>query len=101
MQLCLHQVSHSESYRRGTQEDPAMTCRLWPCTAIGTVFAEWHEVHVGVPIAGCLGDQHAALLGQRCKPQQAKNTYGTGCFLLLNTGKHWFLLCSYQHLAAA
>ncbi|KAL3149273.1 hypothetical protein ABBQ32_002090 [Trebouxia sp. C0010 RCD-2024] len=41
----------------------------------------------GVPIAGCLGDQHAALLGQRCKPQQAKNTYGTGCFLLLNTGE--------------
>ena len=41
----------------------------------------------GVPIAGCLGDQHAALLGQRCKPQEAKNTYGTGCFLLLNTGK--------------
>lgn len=41
----------------------------------------------GVPIAGCLGDQHAALLGQRCMPQQAKNTYGTGCFLLLNTGK--------------
>lgn len=42
----------------------------------------------GVPIAGCLGDQHAALLGQRCKPQEAKNTYGTGCFFLLNTGKH-------------
>lgn len=40
----------------------------------------------GVPIAGCLGDQHAALLGQRCKPMEAKNTYGTGCFLLLNTG---------------
>ena len=43
---------------------------------------------VGVPIAGCLGDQHAALLGQRCRPKEAKNTYGTGCFLLLNTGKH-------------
>ena len=40
-----------------------------------------------MPIAGCLGDQHAALLGQRCKPQEAKNTYGTGCFLLLNTGE--------------
>ena len=41
----------------------------------------------GVPIAGCLGDQHAALLGQRCKAQEAKNTYGTGCFFLVNTGK--------------
>eukprot|EP00873_Tetraselmis_striata_P020148 jgi/Tetstr1/440412/TSEL_028746.t1 len=40
----------------------------------------------GVPIAGCLGDQHAALLGQRCTAGEAKNTYGTGCFMLLNTG---------------
>jgi glycerol kinase len=42
----------------------------------------------GVPIAGILGDQHAALVGQTCfKPGEAKNTYGTGCFLLMNTGK--------------
>jgi glycerol kinase len=41
----------------------------------------------GVPIAGDLGDQQAALVGQTCfEPGQAKNTYGTGCFLLLNTG---------------
>ncbi|HKS76082.1 MAG TPA: glycerol kinase GlpK [Terriglobales bacterium] len=41
----------------------------------------------GVPIAGDLGDQQAALVGQTCfKQGQAKNTYGTGCFLLLNTG---------------
>jgi glycerol kinase len=41
----------------------------------------------GVPIAGILGDQQAALVGQTCfAPGQAKNTYGTGCFLLLNTG---------------
>jgi glycerol kinase len=40
-----------------------------------------------VPIAGAAGDQHAALFGQTClEPGQAKNTYGTGCFLLLNTG---------------
>ena len=36
--------------------------------------------------AGCLGDQQAAMLGQRCRAQEAKNTYGTGCFLLLHTG---------------
>lgn len=41
----------------------------------------------GVPIAGCLGDQQAAMLGQRCSLWQAKNTYGTGCFMLLNTGE--------------
>ncbi len=41
----------------------------------------------GIPIAGDLGDQQAALFGQTCfAPGEAKNTYGTGCFLLLNTG---------------
>jgi glycerol kinase len=41
----------------------------------------------GIPIAGCLGDQQAALVGQKCfHPGDAKNTYGTGCFLLFNTG---------------
>ena len=41
----------------------------------------------GVPVAGILGDQQAALVGQACfRPGEAKNTYGTGCFLLMNTG---------------
>ncbi len=41
----------------------------------------------GAPIAGMAGDQHAALFGQACfAPGMAKNTYGTGCFLLMNTG---------------
>jgi glycerol kinase len=41
----------------------------------------------GVTLAGILGDQQAALVGQTCfEPGQAKNTYGTGCFLLMNTG---------------
>jgi len=42
----------------------------------------------GVMIAGILGDQQAALVGQTCfNPGEAKNTYGTGCFLLMNTGE--------------
>ena len=42
----------------------------------------------GVPIAGILGDQQAALVGQACfAPGEVKNTYGTGCFLLMNTGE--------------
>jgi len=42
----------------------------------------------GVPVAGVLGDQQAALFGQACfSPGEGKNTYGTGCFLLLNTGE--------------
>jgi glycerol kinase len=43
---------------------------------------------VDVPIAGILGDQQAALVGQACfRPGEVKNTYGTGCFLLMNTGE--------------
>jgi glycerol kinase len=42
----------------------------------------------GIPISGIAGDQHAALFGQLCtQPGMAKNTYGTGCFLMLNTGQ--------------
>jgi glycerol kinase len=42
----------------------------------------------GIPIAGILGDQQAALVGQACfRPGEVKNTYGTGCFLLMNTGE--------------
>jgi glycerol kinase len=41
-----------------------------------------------IPIAGAAGDQQAALFGQRCfQPGMAKNTYGTGCFLLMHTGE--------------
>ena len=43
---------------------------------------------VEIPIAGIAGDQQAALFGQTCfQPGEAKNTYGTGCFLLMNTGE--------------
>jgi glycerol kinase len=42
----------------------------------------------GVPLAAALGDQHAALIGEGCfSPGDAKNTYGTGCFLLMNVGE--------------
>ncbi len=45
------------------------------------------EALAGIPIAGAAGDQQAALFGQCCfTPGQAKNTYGTGCFTLMNTG---------------
>ena len=47
----------------------------------------------GIPIAGAIGDQPAALFGQACfEPGQAKNTYGTGCFLLMNTGEKLSLI---------
>lgn len=48
-----------------------------------------------IPIAGAAGDQQAALFGQTCfQPGEAKNTYGTGCFLLMNTGDHPVFSCN-------
>lgn len=53
------------------------------------VFGETDPAILGtaIPVAGMAGDQHAALFGQACyNAGEAKNTYGTGCFMLLNTG---------------
>ena len=50
-------------------------------------FGDAENILPGAPICGDLGDQQAALFGQVCfQPGDAKNTYGTGCFMLLNTG---------------
>ena len=55
--------------------------------ASSAVLASAHAPLAGVPVAGVLGDQQAALMGQACfAPGDAKNTYGTGCFLLMHTG---------------
>eukprot|EP01018_Ginkgo_biloba_P006750 Gb_05773 [translate_table: standard] len=52
---------------------------------IGEIVQGWP--FAGTPIAGCLGDQHSAMVGQSCRKGEAKSTYGTGCFILLNTGE--------------
>ncbi len=59
--------------------------------AIRPSSSDFGEIKVGrlkgVPVCGMLGDQHAAMVGQTCfQPGEVKNTYGTGCFLLMNTG---------------
>jgi glycerol kinase len=60
---------------------------LPPIKASSEVYGEAVGDLAGVPIAGDLGDQQAALFGQTCfAAGEAKNTYGTGCFMLLNTG---------------
>jgi glycerol kinase len=62
----------------------AMLPKVMPSAA---VYGKATGVLAGVPVAGDLGDQQAALFGQTCfSPGEAKNTYGTGCFMLLNTG---------------
>ena len=63
---------------------PAMLPQIRP--SVGHL-AEATGPLAGVPIAGILGDQQAALFGQACfEKGDAKNTYGTGCFMLMNTG---------------
>jgi glycerol kinase len=50
-------------------------------------FGDWQWQGKAIPLAGIAGDQQAALFGQACfQPGMAKNTYGTGCFMLMNTG---------------
>ncbi len=64
----------------------AMLPRIVPSSAMHATIR--HEALAGVPLAGILGDQQAALVGQTCfAAGEAKNTYGTGCFLLMNTGE--------------
>lgn len=54
---------------------------------VATTYPEWFGT--AVPVAGLCGDQQAATFGQACHhPGMAKNTYGTGCFMLMNTGAH-------------
>jgi glycerol kinase len=63
---------------------PVPSSMIYGTVAHGIIGIEALE---GIPISSAIGDQSAALFGQGCfKPGQAKNTYGTGCFLLLNTG---------------
>lgn len=55
------------------------------------VYGKCTGVLADIPVAGILGDQQAALFGQAClQPGEAKNTYGTGCFMLMNTGEKPF-----------
>lgn len=59
-----------------------------PSSCIYGMTASYHFFNHEIPIAGIAGDQQAALFGQACFEEgSAKNTYGTGCFLLMNTGK--------------
>jgi len=65
----------------------AMLPTVRPSSEVYGKTAGYHFYGQEVAIAGCAGDQQAALFGQTCfEPGTAKNTYGTGCFMLMNTG---------------
>jgi len=66
----------------------AVLPRVQPSAGVFGESVELGWLPRGVPVAGIAGDQQAALFGQACyQPGTAKNTYGTGCFVLLNTGE--------------
>lgn len=65
----------------------SMLPEVKPSSCVYAYTAKYHFNNCEVPIAGIAGDQQAALFGQMCFNEgMAKNTYGTGCFLLMNTG---------------
>jgi len=80
----LHDLDWSPALADSLGVPPPMLPRV---VSSSQVYGECRGPLAGVPLAGILGDQQAALFGQACyQPGDAKNTYGTGCFLLLNTG---------------
>jgi glycerol kinase len=76
--------------RRGEWDDELLSIMRVPRSILPHVVPSSGvvgETSDGIPIAGIAGDQQAALFGQRCiRPGMAKNTYGTGCFIVMNTG---------------
>ncbi|MCU0975368.1 MAG: glycerol kinase GlpK [Steroidobacteraceae bacterium] len=83
--LDLHSGEWDEDMLELLRVPAACLPRVLPSSIEGGLMAtiEGHEV----PLAGIAGDQQAALFGQTCfRPGMAKNTYGTGCFMLMNTG---------------
>ena len=74
---------HALSIPRAMLPEVRSSSEVYATTAPSQFFG------ASVPIAGVAGDQQAALFGQACfKPGMAKNTYGTGCFMLMHTGAH-------------
>jgi glycerol kinase len=82
----IHTCRWDEDLLRALDIPPSVLPRVVSCSEVYAEVAEKSFLS-GVPIAGMAGDQHAALFGQTCfKTGMAKNTYGTGCFVLLTTG---------------
>jgi glycerol kinase len=82
----IHTLEWDDELLRLLDVPRAMMPEVKSCSEVyGHTDPKWFGA--AVPIAGAAGDQQAALFGQACfEPGSAKNTYGTGCFMLLNTG---------------
>ncbi|MBD2844801.1 glycerol kinase GlpK [Paenibacillus sp. IB182496] len=83
----IHDLKWDEDLLELLEIPAAMLPEVRPSSEVYGRTVAHHFFGVQVPIAGCAGDQQAALFGQACFDRgMAKNTYGTGCFMLLHTG---------------
>lgn len=81
----IHRLRWDDTLLQALDIPAAMLPEVAECSQ---VYGETDLAGARIPIAGMAGDQQAALFGQTCfAPGEAKNTYGTGCFLLMNTGE--------------
>lgn len=84
----IHQLCWDEELLRILEVPAAMLPEVKSSSEIYAHTAEEHFFGRTIPIAGVVGDQQASLFGNACFEQgMAKNTYGTGCFMLMNTGE--------------
>lgn len=84
----IHRLTWDEEILRLLDIPREMLPEVRPSSEVYGVTDEGTFAGAKIPIAGAAGDQQAALFGQSCtEPGMAKNTYGTGCFLLMNTGE--------------
>ncbi|GHT00960.1 glycerol kinase [Synergistales bacterium] len=83
----IHTLSWDEEMLDFLDIPVSMLPRIEPSSHVYGMTAKSASLDAGIPVAGDLGDQQAALFGQACfEPGMLKNTYGTGLFMLLNTG---------------
>lgn len=84
----IHSLAWDEGLLDELNIPTAILPEVFPSSGIFGVVDCGSEILDGIPISGVAGDQQAALFGQGCwMPGTIKNTYGTGCFLMLNTGR--------------
>lgn len=84
----IHELKWDEELLEILTVPASMLPEVRPSSEIYAHTVDYHFFGREVPIAGAAGDQQAALFGQACFDQgMAKNTYGTGCFMLMNTGE--------------
>ncbi|WP_223592564.1 glycerol kinase GlpK [Neobacillus bataviensis] len=84
----IHELKWDKEILEALDIPESMLPEVKPSSEIYAHTIEYHFFGKEVPIAGAAGDQQAALFGQACFEEgMAKNTYGTGCFMLMNTGE--------------